>query len=152
MLISKELILKGRLRGEANSWSHPGATPHTSNMAKFCLQPHPGNLISFIRLAMALSGWRMSPRGSHSFLAGAHHLRNWALQGLGLRGSRRFLWNYIREHWWSLEHPYILCGGITYFIKKYRSEVECEQERFQLGEASLAIQGAALLLRSSPAS
>jgi len=43
-------------------------------------------------------------------------------------------------HWWTLESPYVLCRGIIYFTRKHGSEVECEQERFQLGEALLAIQ------------
>lgn len=43
-------------------------------------------------------------------------------------------------HWWSLASPYIVCRGIMYFTRKHGSEVECEQERFQLGEAPLVIQ------------
>lgn len=53
--------------------------------------------------------------------------------------------------WWSLESPYVLCREVTYLSRKYKSEVECELERFQLGEASLAIWGTAQLLRGLPA-
>lgn len=140
MLLYKELILKGRLGGEANSWSHPGATPHTSNMAKFCLQPHPGNLISFIRVAMALSGGRNWPGGPDSFLAGAHHLRNWGSPGPWTWGESEISMGLHQGHWWSLVSPYVLCRGIVYFTRKHRSEVEHKQQRLQLGEALLATQ------------
>lgn len=140
MLLYKEIILKGRLGGEAKSWSHPGVTPHTSNMAKFCLQPHPGNLISFIRVAMALSGGRIPRRGPHSFLAGAHHLRNWGSPGPWTQGESEISVELHHGHWWSLASPYVLRRGITYFTRNHGAEAECEQKRFQLGEAPLALQ------------
>lgn len=146
MLLHKELR---RLGGEANSWSHPGVTPHTSNMAKISLQPHPGNLLSFTRVAVALSGGRIWPGGPHSFLAGAHYLRNWGPPGPWTQEESEVSVELHQGHWLSLESLYVLCKGIMYFTRKYRSEVECEQRRFQLGEASLATQGAAQLLRSS---
>lgn len=120
-------------------------------MAKFSLQPHPGSLISFIRVAVALSGRRACPSAPHSLLAGARFLRKGGLSRelrasnfgeLGISGELQ------QGQCWSPELLTFNAEECHISLERGRVGRERGREGLQLGEASLAMQGAVQLSSS----
>lgn len=91
---------RGEVRGQflISSWSHS----HISNEAKFSRQPHPGNLMSFMWAAVALSGTGFDPARLPPSWKEPIFSTLWRAQGPSLWGNWKFPWSYSRK---SAGHP-----------------------------------------------